>query len=66
MGKIKQQNTYLIGTTSNPEKIDISLKKLDRFEKVIPITTNTDICREEILKKLLEDVRKEITNQEIV
>lgn len=35
MQKARLEDIYFLGTTSNPEKIDVNIKKLDRFEKVI-------------------------------
>lgn len=40
--KCKKQNIYFIGTTSSPEKIDVAMKKIYRFEKSISINCSGD------------------------
>lgn len=51
--KVKNDLIYLVATSSNPEKLDVSLKKVYRFEKVITVNMSSDESREQILTKIL-------------
>jgi SpoVK/Ycf46/Vps4 family AAA+-type ATPase len=40
--RARESTVYLLATSSTPEKLDISLKKLNRFDKCLVINTSSD------------------------
>lgn len=56
LDKTEDAEIYMLGSTSAPEKVDMSLKRAGRFDKEIVIDNPNEDGRTNILKKLLEDV----------
>jgi hypothetical protein len=52
-----------VGTTSNPEKLDISFKKIHRFEKQLNLDVTSDKSRQEVLEKILTGVHHSLSKE---
>jgi transitional endoplasmic reticulum ATPase len=66
MDRVKEASIYLLATTSMPEKLDVALKKLNRFDKSLSINTSSDESRCKILTTLLTNIKHNLTPQQLL
>jgi len=64
LDRTEDAEIYMIGSTSAPERVDMSLKRSGRFDKEILIENPNEEARTCIMKKLLEDVSCDMKGRE--